>query len=232
MIKRYKDFKINESVIEEEKAITDIFLEFTDDEFKLELKPVFFDKELFNREHLSDVYNRPGVIMRIIKRTSDEIKIDSASTILNNIDECVDRLSDLGKVSIGGIKFDRDIIDFKIYLIYEDKEVELSTKEGFYNFFDLIKTIWRNYDNKTTRTFDFKQDKDEVILTPKSEGFNTNMMLSEVKNQLKKFFVPWNQSLKFRTSHEYTYDVKVIENNIHIIYKERFQIDRFGRRVQ
>ena len=31
MIKRYKDFKINESVIEEEeeKAITDIFLEFT-----------------------------------------------------------------------------------------------------------------------------------------------------------------------------------------------------------
>jgi hypothetical protein len=52
MIKRYKDFKINESVIEEEKAITDIFLEFTDDEFKLELKPVFFDKELFNREHL------------------------------------------------------------------------------------------------------------------------------------------------------------------------------------
>lgn len=29
MIKRYKDFKINESVIEEEKAITNIFLEFT-----------------------------------------------------------------------------------------------------------------------------------------------------------------------------------------------------------
>lgn len=231
-IKNYSDFKINESSeMEDEKHIKDIFLEFTDDEFKLELNPVFFDNGFSNRGHLSDVYNRPGIIMRIIKRSSNEIKIDSVSTILNNIDECVDRLSDLGKVSIGSIKFDRDIIDFKIYLIYEDKKVEISTKGGFYDFFEKIQQIWIRYDNKTTRSFDYKQDKDVVILTPKSEDFNVNLMLSEVKGQLKKFFDPWYQTPRHRTSHEYTYDVKVIDNKIHIIYKERFEINRRGERI-
>lgn len=232
-IKKYNNFKLNESSeIENEDFIRDVFLDFTDDEFQLTFKNVFFDKGLFNREHVSDIHNQPGLIIEIRRKSKNEIKVDNISEMLNNLDECVDRLSDLGRVVINNMKFERDSNYFlSLYLIYEDKEVELSTKEGFYDFFEVIKTIWRRYDNKTTRSFDFKQDKDEVILTPKSEDLNVNMLLPEVKKQLKKFFDPWYQAYKNRTSHEYTYDIKVIDNKIHIIYKEAFRINRWGERV-
>jgi hypothetical protein len=49
-IKNYSNFKLNESSeIENDKFINDVFLEFTDDEFELELEPVFFDKELLRQ---------------------------------------------------------------------------------------------------------------------------------------------------------------------------------------
>lgn len=232
-IKKYNNFKLNESSeIENEDFIRDVFLDFTDDEFQLEFSPVFFDKNNFKSEHSTNVYNQPGLIMLIKKKSKNEIKIDNTSEMLSNLDVCVDRLSDLGKVVIDTIKFERDYnYFFRLYLIYEDKEVELSTKEGFYDFFEVIKTIWIRYDNKTTRSFDYKQGKDEVVLTPKSEDLNVNLMLSEVRNQLKKFFDPWYQTYKNRTSHEYTYDIKVIDNKIHIIYKEAFRINRYGERI-
>jgi len=195
------------------------------------LEPVFFDKNLFNSDSLTDVYNQPGIIIGISKRVKSDIQVDNTVSLLEILDECFNRLSDLGKVVIRKIRLEMTIIEFKIYLIYEDKEVELSTKEGFYDFFDKIKFIWRSYDNKTTRSFTIQSSKDEVILTPKDEDINVTRMLPEVKSQLKKFFDPWYQTYKNRTSHEYTYDVKVVDNKIHIIYKEAFRLDRMGRRI-
>ena len=231
-IEKYNNFKVNESsVIENESFLKDVFLEFTDDEFELKLKPSFFDRSLSIGEHSSDIYNKSGLIIEI-KNKSKEIKIDNISEMLNNLDECVDRLSDLGKVVIHSIKFEREYYSlFRIYLIYEDRKVELSTKEGFYDFFEFIRKIWTGYNNKITRSFDYKQGKDEVILTPKSEDLNVNTLLSGVRNQLKRFFDPYYQTYRTRTSHEYTYDVKVIDNKIHIIYKEAFRINRRGERI-
>ncbi len=231
-IKNYSNFKLNESTeIENEKFINDVFLEFTDDEFKLELEPVFFDKELYKSEHSTNVYNQPGLVMVLKKRIKSDIQVDNTIGLLEILDECVNRLSDLGKVVINTIRLERTTIEFRIFLIYEDKKVELSTKEGFYDFFEQMQYIWRNHNNKTTRSFNIQSAKDEVILTPKSEDIDVNRMLPEVRNQLKKFFDPWYQSYKSRTSHEWVYDVKVIDNKIHVIYKEAFRLNRMGQRI-
>ena len=226
-IKNYNQFKINESTseIEDEKFIRDVFLEYTDMEFELKLERIFFDKNLFRSDHLSNIYTTPGLYIELRRKVKNEVKVDNISNILNGIDECIDRLSDLGDVFINKFSYNRETINIQLFLLYEEKREEISEKEGFYDFFEIIKKIWRNYDNKMTKSFTYQQGKDEVILLPK-DNVDVNKMITEVKNQLKKFFNPWYQSWKNRTSKEYTYDVKVVDNKIHIIYKESLRINR------
>lgn len=230
-IKSYNQFKINESVeIEDEKFIRDVFLEYTDMEFTLFLENVFFNAGLYRTTSLSDVYNRPGLYIELKNKAKNEVKVDNISNMLSGIDECVDRLSDLGEVVINKFNYNRETIEIQFFLLYTEKQVELSEKEGFYDFHDKIKDMWRTQYNKTTKSFDYHQVKDEIILTPK-DGVDVAKMLPEVKTQLKKFFDPWYFNSRRRLSHEYTYDVKLIDNKIHLIYKERFRINAMGRRI-
>ena len=42
------------------------------------------------------------------------------------------------------------------------------------------------------------------------------------------FLITWRN----RRNYEFDYDVKLIDNNIHLIYKQKYQIDRHNRRIE
>ena len=88
---------------------------------------------------------------------------------------------------------------------------------------DSLRRNFMRTSNKVTNPFTIEQGKDEAILV--------KQMLSKTKSQLKKFFDPWHISWRNRTSYEYTYDVKLVDNKIHLTYKEKFQLDRHNRRI-
>ena len=119
---------------------------------------------------------------------------------------------------------------FEIYILQKEKELEVSDKVGFYDFMDSLRRNFMRTSNKVTNSFTIEQGKDEAILVPK-EGVDSKQMLSKTKSQLKKFFDPWHISWRNRTPYEYTYDVKLVDNKIHLIYKEKFQLDRHNRRI-
>ena len=120
---------------------------------------------------------------------------------------------------------------FEIYLLQKHKELEISDKPGFYEFMDDLRRKFNQSSNKVTNSFTIKQGKDEAILVPE-EGVDSKVMLSATKSQLKKFFDPWHMSWRNRRNYEFDYDVKLIDNKIHLIYKQKFQIDRHNRRIE
>jgi len=131
----------------------------------------------------------------------------------------------------GSIDTSYSYFRFEIYLLQTHKELEISDKPGFYEFMDDLRRKFNQSSNKVTNAFKIEQGKDEAILVPK-EGVDSKVMLSATKSQLKKFFDPWYISWRNRRNYEFDYDVKLIDNKIHLIYKQKYQIDRHNHRIQ
>ena len=177
-----------------------------------------------------------------LKKELNSVKLteDITLELTNSIGECIDRLSELGEVIIkrmnfeyipsGNIEASCSRITFEVYLLQTHKELEVSDNQEFYEFMDDLRRNFRNSSNKVTNSFEVTQGKDEAILIPK-EGIDSKQLLSATKSQLKKFFDPWYISWRNRRPYEFTYDVKLVDNKIHLIYKEKFQIDRHNRRI-
>jgi hypothetical protein len=240
MIKRYKEFSINESV-EEYDEIVDIFTDMIDDSFKLETEKSFFSKTGMRSENENTTYTIPGVKISLKKKVDSKLTESLTLEVINSIGECIDRLGELGEVIIkemnlnytpsGNDSSSYSFFRFEIYLLQKHKELEISDKPGFYEFMDDLRRKFNQSSNKVTNGFTIEQGKDEAILVPK-EGVDSKVMLSATKSQLKKFFDPWYVSWRNRRNYEFDYDVKLIDNKIHLIYKQKFQIDRHNRRIQ
>jgi hypothetical protein len=178
-----------------------------------------------------------------LKKKLNSVKLteDITLELTNSIGECIDRLSELGEVIIRQMKFEyipsgdvrtsSSYITFELYLLQTHKELEVSDKPGFYEFMDDLRRKFGNSSNKVTNAFDVTQGKDEAILVPK-EDVDSKQMLSATKSQLKKFFDPWYISWRNRRNYEFDYDVKLVDNKIHLIYKQKFQLNRHNQRIQ
>ena len=242
MIKKYNDFLIKESSeVEDYNDIRDIFSDMTDDGFKLEAEKSFFTRFGIRSENENTTYTIPGVKISLKKKVGSKLSEGLTLEVINSIGECIDRLSELGEVIIkemnlnytpsGDESSSYSFFKFDIYLLQTHKELEVSDKPGFYEFMDSLRRSFNGSSNKVTNAFDVKQGKDEAILVPK-EGVDSRQMLSATKSQLKKFFDPWYMSWRNRRSYEFDYDVKLVDNNIHLIYKQKFQLNRHNQRIQ
>ena len=240
MIKKYKEFSINES-IEEHGDIVDIFNEMIDDGFKLETEKSFFSKTGMRSENENTTYTIPGVKISLKKKVDSKLTESLTLEVINSIGECIDRLGELGEVIIkemnlnytpsGNDSSSYSFFRFEIYLLQKHKELEISDKPHFYDFMDSLRRNFSRSSNKVTNGFTIEQGKDEAILVPK-EGVDSKVMLSATKSQLKKFFDPWHMSWRNRRNYEFDYDVKLVDNKIHLIYKQMFQLDRHNRRIE
>lgn len=242
MIKKYNDFLIKESSeVEDYNDIRDIFSDMTDDGFKLEAEKSFFTRFGIRSENENTTYTIPGVKISLKKKVGSKLSEGLTLEVINSIGECIDRLSELGEVIIkemnlnytpsGDESSSYSFFKFDIYLLQTHKELEVSDKPGFYEFMDSLRRSFNGSSNKVTNAFDVKQGKDEAILVPK-EGVDSRQMLSATKSQLKKFFDPWYMSWRNRRSYEFDYDVKLVDNKIHLIYKQKFQLNRHNQRIQ
>lgn len=243
MIKKFNNFLIKESSeIEDYDNIRDIFSDMTDDEFKLEVQKSFFNRAGMRSENENTTYTIPGVKISLKKKLpSTKLTEDITLEVINSIGECLDRLGELGEVIIkemnlnytpsGDESSSYSFFKFDIYLLQTHKELEISDKPGFYEFMDSLRRSFNVYSNRVTNAFDVTQGKDEAILVPK-EGVNSRQLLSATKSQLKKFFDPYYMSWRNRRSYEFDYDVKLVDNKIHLIYKQKFQLDVHNRRIQ
>lgn len=242
MIKKYNDFLIKESSeVEDYNDIRDIFSDMTDDGFKLEAEKSFFTRFGMRSENENTTYTIPGVKISLKKKVGSKLSEGLTLEVINSIGECIDRLSELGEVIIkemnlnytpsGDESSSYSFFKFDIYLLQTHKELEVSDKPGFYEFMDSLRRSFNGSSNKVTNAFDVKQGKDEAILVPK-EGVDSRQMLSATKSQLKKFFDPWYMSWRNRRSYEFDYDVKLVDNKIHLIYKQKFQLNRHNQRIQ
>jgi hypothetical protein len=242
MIKKFNNFLIKESSeVEDYNDIRDIFSDMTDDGFKLEAEKSFFTRFGFRSENENTTYTIPGVKISLKKKVGSKLSEGLTLEVINSIGECIDRLSELGEVIIkemnlnytpsGDESSSYSFFKFDIYLLQTHKELEVSDKPGFYEFMDSLRRSFNRSSNKVTNAFDVKQGKDEAILVPK-EGVDSRQMLSATKSQLKKFFDPWYMSWRNRRNYEFDYDVKLIDNKIHLIYKQKFQLNRHNQRIQ
>ena len=228
MIKKFNNFLIKESSeVEDYNDIRDIFSDMTDDGFKLEAEKSFFTRFGFRSENENTTYTIPGVKISLKKKVGSKLSEGLTLEVINSIGECIDRLSELGEVIIkemnlnytpsGDESSSYSFFKFDIYLLQTHKELEVSDKPGFYEFMDDLRRKFGNSSNKVTNSFEVTQSKDEAILVPK-EGVDSKQMLSATKSQLKKFFDPWYMSWRNRRNYEFDYDVKLIDNKIHLIY--------------
>jgi hypothetical protein len=243
MIKKFNNFLIKESSeIEEYNDIRDIFSDMTDDEFKLEVGKLFFNRAGMSWDNENTTYTIPGVKISLKKKLpSTKLTEDITLEVINSIGECLDRLGELGEVIIkemnlnytpsGDDSSSYSFFRFEIYLLQKHKELEISDKPGFYEFMDSLRRSFNVSSNRVTNAFDVTQGKDEAILVPK-EGVDSRQLLSATKSQLKKFFDPYYMSWRNRRSYEFDYDVKLVDNKIHLIYKQKFQLDVHNRRIQ
>jgi hypothetical protein len=243
MIKKFNNFLIKESSeIEDYNNIRDIFSDMTDDGFKLEVGKLFFNRAGMSWDNENTTYTIPGVKISLKKRLySIKLTEDLTLEVINSIGECLDRLGELGEVIIkemnlnyipsGDDSSSYSFFRFEIYLLQKHKELEISDKPGFYEFMDSLRRSFNVSSNRVTNAFDVTQGKDEAILVPK-EGVDSRQMLSATKSQLKKFFDPYYMSWRNRRSYEFDYDVKLVDNKIHLIYKQKFQLDGHNRRIQ
>jgi hypothetical protein len=250
MIKKYNEFLIKESSeVEEYNDIRDIFSDMTDNGFKLEVVKSFFTESGMRRDTLNTEFKIPGI--KISLRKKEKIKLSEKLTLdlIGILGEAIDRMSDFGEVIIREINLNYEpdgqggFFDsgndgnsysqfrFEIYILQKEKKVEISDKDGFYDFIATVRNKFNRLSNQVTNSFTIEQGKDEIILVPK-EGIDSKQLLSATKSQLKKFFDPWHMAWRSRLPYEYTYDVKLDDNKIYIIYKERFRIDRSNRRIE
>ena len=243
MIKKYNDFLIKESSeIEDYNDIRDIFSDMTDDGFKLFVEKAFFNESGYGIENENTNHKIPGAKISLKKKLpSTKLTEDITLKLTNSIGECIDRLSELGEVIIrqmrfeytpsGNIESSYSSASFEIYLLQTHKELEVSDKPGFYEFMEDLRRNFRNFSNKVTNAFEVTQGKDMAILKPK-EGVDSKLMLSATKSQLKKFFDPWYIPWSRRRNYEFDYDVKLVDNEIQLIYKQKYQLDRHNNRIQ
>jgi hypothetical protein len=235
MIKKYKDFSVNESkVTEDEKYdIEQIVAEITQDMgFELELSKVFYsDNKTQWRETFDTQCQNPVLRIHLTKKKAviDESTIEG---LLPSVYECVDRLSELGdaelmKFSLTRPYVNKDTLIDILIMVTIDERPEISDLPGFYDFIDVLNRRWRELHNKVTRSFSIgERDKESVLLKNIDAGGGAT--LTELKSLIKRIFAFSGSN---RLGRKYEFDFKKEGADLRIMYKGFRRIDHMGRLV-
>ena len=234
-IKRYGNFSINEKVNQDDKyEIEQVLVEFIQDHgFGLEIKEMFFNVDKSDYKTKIDTnYKIPALQLFLHKKGSDiDISRSKIDNIIGLSYECVGKLGDVfDDVRVHHLSFDTgngNIIFIKVkFLVFIKSEVNVSDKEGFYEFRDFLFSRWRGFDNKVTRSFKVDDDYESILF--KNTGVS-NATFSEFKRLVSKIFEPkYYRAVRI----VYDYECKKEGDDIRVIYKGQKNVDRQGNLVQ
>lgn len=233
MIKKYKDFSINEAKAteDEEYDVRQILAELTQDlGFELELSKIYYsDNKTQWHENFDTLCQNPVLRIHLTKK-NERLEESTIEKLLPSVHECVDRLSELGDAELMKFSLSRPyvtnntLIDILIMVSINEKP-EISDLPGFYDFIDTLNRSWRNLNNKVTRSFSIgEKNKESVVLENDVPGGAT---FTEVKALIRKIFNPWPN----RTGREYEFEFQKEDGNVRIKYKGFKRLDRMGRVV-
>ena len=237
-IKRYNNFSINEKINEDDKyEIEQVLVEFIQDHgFGLEIKEMFFNVDKSDYSTKIDTnYKIPALQLFLHKKGSEiDISRSKIDNIIGLSYECVGKLGDVfDDVRVHHLSFDTgngNSVFIKVkFLVFIKSEVNVSDKEGFYDFRNLLSNKWRGLYNKVTRSFQVADDDSESILFKQNNPGPSNATFSEFKRLVNKIFEPRYYSA-VRTVYEYEF--KKEGDDIRIIYKGQKNVDRQGNVVQ
>lgn len=234
-IKRYSNFSINEKVDQDDQyEIEQVLVEFIQDHgFGLEIKEMFFNVDKSDYKTKIDTnYKIPALQLFLHKKGSDiDISRSKIDNIIGLSYECVGKLGDVfDDVRVHHLSFDTgngNIIFIKVkFLVFIKSEVNVSDKEGFYEFRDFLFSRWRGFDNKVTRSFKVDDDYESILF--KNTGVS-NATFSEFKRLVSKIFEPkYYRAVRI----VYDYECKKEGDDIRVIYKGQKNVDRQGNLVQ
>ena len=234
-IKRYSNFSINEKVDQDDQyEIEQVLVEFIQDHgFGLEIKEMFFNVDKSDYSTKIDTnYKIPALQLFLHKKGSEiDISRSKIDNIIGLSYECVGKLGDVfDDVRVHHLSFDTgngNSIFIKVkFLVFIKSEVNVSDKEGFYEFRDFLFSRWRGFDNKVTRSFKVDDDYESILF--KNTGVS-NATFSEFKRLVSKIFEPkYYRAVRI----VYDYECKKEGDDIRVIYKGQKNVDRQGNLVQ
>ena len=221
-----KILRFNESHTKKDYDFEDIFYPITDKGLSLSLEELYFhySKDNHFRKYPNEAFRRPGYLISL--KGEEVLDLSTTTDIVNEIEEIVSRLSETGNCIVKKIDFSPwgDFTEkVKIEFLLVDKsadEEQPNETEGFYEFIEKLRRAFTiAYNNKLTRSVEFEQGKDGVILKIKGETgeFGTKgQLVSKLKSFLREYF--WNHTLFY---HRYKYDVVLKDDKILINYNGR-----------
>ena len=234
-IKRYSNFSINEKVDQDDQyEIEQVLVEFIQDHgFGLEIKEMFFNVDKSDYKTKIDTnYKIPALQLFLHKKGSEiDISRSKIDNIIGLSYECVGKLGDVfDDVRVHHLSFDTgngNSVFIKVkFLVFIKSEVNVSDKEGFYEFRDFLFSRWRGFDNKVTRSFKVDDDYESILF--KNTGVS-NATFSEFKRLVSKIFEPkYYRAVRI----VYDYECKKEGDDIRVIYKGQKNVDRQGNLVQ
>lgn len=237
-IKRYNNFSINEKINEDDKYdIEQVLVEFIQDHgFGLEIKEMFFNVDKSDYSNKIDTnYKIPALQLFLHKKGSEiDISRSKIDNIIGLSYECVGKLSDVfDDVRVHHLSFDtgnENSIFIKVkFLVFIKSEVNVSDKEGFYDFRDILSSKWRGLYNKVTRSFQVSDDDSESILFKQNNPGPSNATFSEFKRLVSKIFEPkYYRAVRI----VYDYECKKEGDDIRVVYNGQNTIDRRGNIIR
>lgn len=201
--------RFNESHTKTEYDFEEIFFPLTDNGLSFELKNLYFHRtdDTRWRVHPNEAYTRPGYLISF--KGQGRLDISTISYITGELDEIISRLSTSGSCSLKKLLFsdpggdNEPKTEIEFLLVDKSAEEEKpNEKEGFYEFVEALRRAFTvAFNNKITRSFDFKQGKEGVILTPK-EGIDPKPLMSQLRRFVRNFFsnnthftITWNYDI-------------------------------------
>ena len=147
MIKKYKDFSVNEAKAteDEEYDVRQILAELTQDMgFELELNKVYYsDNKTQWHENFDTLCQNPVLRIHLTKR-NERLEESTIEKLLPSVHECVDRLSELGEAELMKFSLSRPyvtnntLIDIFLTEIHNDITGLNIRRTNFFSYFNLF----------------------------------------------------------------------------------------------
>ena len=242
MIKKYKDFSLNEAKTtkDEEYDVRQICADLVEDHgFELEISKRFANASGASSDSPNTDFKFPfiSIYLTAKKDGKEEIEEQRALDLISAIYECVGKLSELGEATVkkietmnyvselGSKKYNQEKVIIYVKL---NEEVEVSDKQGFYDFASKIRSAFNNHSNKVTKAYSVEIGNGLVTLVPK-EDLVFHPPLTAVKSFLRSKFSPDHNIYGFNMLREYTYVIQSQDGKIKIDYEGYYNLAR-GRR--
>jgi hypothetical protein len=239
MIKKYKDFSVNEAKVtkDEEYDVRQICADLVEDHgFEIEISKRFASATGTSSDSPNTDFKFPfiSIYLTAKKDGKEEVEEQRALDLISAIYECVGKLSELGEATVkkietmnyvsvlGSKKYNQEKVIIYVKL---EEEAEVSDKQGFYDFASKIRSAFNNHSNKVTKAYSVEIGNGLVTLVPG----NLVPPLAAVKSFLKSKFSPGHNTYGFNMPKEFVYTIQSQDGKIKIDYEGYYNLARGQR---